>query len=82
VLDREATMVPHDAFGGRSTPAGRPAYARADGATSRRTSVAGTHAVDPVEAKGLRLEVVVGAWPRSVAPERGSGPTAGQETTR
>jgi hypothetical protein len=43
-----------------------------DGAASRRTSVAGTHAVDPVEAKGLRLEVVVrasavggtGAWVR------------------
>jgi hypothetical protein len=42
----------------------------ADGVTSRRTSVAGTHAVDLVEAKGHRLEVVVrasavggtGAW--------------------
>ena len=46
----------------------------ATGATSRRTSVAGTHAVDLVEAKGLRLEVVgsclataggTGAWVRA-----------------
>jgi hypothetical protein len=50
------------------------------GATSRRTSVAGTHAVDPVEAKGLRLEVVGSCLATVVAPERGSGPAAGQET--
>ena len=65
----------------------------ADGATSRRTSVAGTHAIDLVEAKGLRLEVVgsclatvggPGAWVRAddrsgdTRDDHRQGPQAGR----
>lgn len=75
-------MVPHalpgsssDGPGHSSTgPEGRRILS--GGVTSRRTSVADTHAVDLVEAKGLRLEVVgsclatvggFGAWVRAAA---------------
>ena len=63
----------HAAGGGRWTVQGAERILW-PGATSRRTSVAGTHAVDLVEAKGLRLEVVgsclatvggSGAWVRA-----------------
>src|SRR5687768_14186036 len=95
-------MVPQAGWGRGRRP-GRTATGALDGpgsrayplagATSRRTSVAGTHAVDLVEAKGLRLEVVgsclatvggSGAWVRAdgrsgdTRDDHRQGPQAGR----
>jgi hypothetical protein len=76
------SMVPQAAVrGGSGRPHEGPRILSV-GVTSRRTSIADAHAVDLVEAKGLRLEVVgsclatvggSGAWVRVAA---------GQENTR